>query len=180
MGGDGFEENKTAVVTENSVSLLVGKGNLIEVEVKANEKPVKAILDTGACVSVASAKLARTKGWKIDDRTVNLFGANSMPLKCIGSTLIKIELTLNNTLKATNYRVAVVENLATPFLIGFGANETAQNLCRHNRQLGKISQRDENFRGQGRKGRGHSSQISKDNRGESEYYLNNNNYSLPV
>lgn len=118
MGGDGFEENKTAVVTENSVSLLVGKGNLIEVEVKANEKPVKAILDTGACVSVASAKLARTKGWKIDDRTVNLFGANSMPLKCIGSTLIKIELTLNNTLKATNYRVAVVENLATPFLIG--------------------------------------------------------------
>lgn len=118
MNGEGFEENKAAEVVENSVKLLIGKGNLIEVELKANEKPIKAILDTGACVSVASASLARSIGWKIDDKTVNLFGANSMPLKCIGSTLIKLELTLNHTMKATNYGVAVVENLATPFLIG--------------------------------------------------------------
>lgn len=90
-----FKGNKNKQV-KTTTNLVVGGGRLLEKDVKCNETIIKAVVDTGACVSVLDETAARKNNFTIKKSGINLIGADGNNLFTVGSTEIEISIKIGN------------------------------------------------------------------------------------
>jgi len=100
------------------VNLMVGGGKLLKDEIICNDVEVNAVIDTGAYVSVVDYEIVEQLGWALEAPVMKLVGVDGKPLGLKGTTVLDLELRIRNVSKKLKHRVAVVENLMAPMLIG--------------------------------------------------------------
>ena len=85
--------------------------------IKLVEIPVRNV--TTAMEEIASLGTARARlGWTLEAPAIKLVGADGKPLGLRGTTVLDLELRFRNVSKKLKHRVAVIENLTAPMLIG--------------------------------------------------------------
>jgi len=102
---------------EERVNLMVGGGKLLKHKI-CNDVEINAVIETGAYVSVVDHEIVEQLDWTLEAPVMKLVGADGKPLGLKGTTVLDLELRIKNVSKRLRHRVAVVENLPAPMLIG--------------------------------------------------------------
>lgn len=92
--------------------------NHIFTKLLVNGSPIKAMVDTGARLSVVSLKIAKQFNWPIFGTPPKLVTADNKPMKSYGFISAKITMTIGKVKKFVQHRVAVIENLNFDFILG--------------------------------------------------------------
>lgn len=106
------------ICSASQANLLVGGGSLIQKEIAVNKQTVRAIVDTGAFMSVIDSQVASRYKWKLERANVNLVHAAGESLNCLGQVKAEIALTIGKQTKKTTIPIVVVDKLCTEMLLG--------------------------------------------------------------
>lgn len=93
--------------------------NLLTTNLLSNEVPVKALIDTGAFVSVFTVNLVGESGWPMVTTSNKLVHAARYALKCIGQVETRLDWKLGGKTKVAVANIPVIENLCADLLLGF-------------------------------------------------------------
>lgn len=121
FGSEDWEDEDQKVMVNHQpkpTNLVVGGGKLLQQEVKVNGETMRALIDTGASVSVINYDVVKEKSWTPNKPIPELVGADGGQLKSIGGLIVDLEMKLGRTTKKTSTNVAVVAGLAMPLLLG--------------------------------------------------------------
>ena len=125
IGGKSLDDVDTKVevvrkpsTRQNKVLSVSGGDKLLEQTLKCNDKPLLAIVDTGAYATVLNDEVVKRYGWKLEGPTTPLVGADGSYLKMSGVTTIKVEMTIGRFTKSKIVKVAVMKNLTSEMLLG--------------------------------------------------------------
>lgn len=99
-------------------SMDKNQNNMLAQYVTCNGIPIKAIVDSGAWMTVIDEKLARNNNWSIAKTTKQAIGAGSQPLIIVGEAKLEISLIINGIKKIKFHTCLIVRDLATPMLLG--------------------------------------------------------------
>lgn len=100
----------------DAVQLVVGGGKLMEQAVKYNGVDIRAIVDTGAYVTVISNKVAREQSWATKGPAPRLVGAgNTISTRRVVE--LELSITLGRTTKTAKVEVILVSNLSGEMLL---------------------------------------------------------------
>lgn len=123
-------------VTINAILVnLVKEDQFLCTTLLCNNVPVKAIIDTGALVSVVNAKIASENRWPIKETDKSLIGADGNKLNVQGSAVLEIQISIGKVSKSKKHRVTLIDGLAMPMLLGadlLRAFDVSVNLARKN------------------------------------------------
>jgi len=91
---------------------------LITLDILCENRPIKAVVDTGAYATLINGRVARECGISIKPQRLNLVGADGGKLDVAGTSYVNLEISIGKTCKSKMERVIVVNNLTCPMLVG--------------------------------------------------------------
>lgn len=88
------------------------------IDVLLNGVAIKAMVDTGALLTVMDSRSAEANGWDIQRANAELSNASGTSMDCCGKTMAKIEARIGRQSKITTHELLVVKPLCAPMLFG--------------------------------------------------------------
>jgi hypothetical protein len=124
-------QNNASFLSAHAISPEVDSYNnrLMFVNVKINEQPIKALVDTGSEITMISDKLAKDLGLTVSKYTGRqITGVNSQPVEITGETQVEVVVSDEFNERSISITAVTIRNFHLNFLLGYDFHFISKSL----------------------------------------------------